>query len=430
MMFNSHRERPRARAKTLARSLRDQLWWMGAGLLLASLTLAFISSWNNMDWAGDTLMKLEAQALLRQSQRTAGAQPASDGYLSLYQSWAAVPEHVRSQFGAEPARDGEVLEAVVQNAGEEAFLYLLPFQTESGERRYLLSRHNRADIETLGEEFFSAALLHSLLTTLAVFALLFALFFWLIRRATQPIAALSAWAQTLGTQARVEAPHFEIEELNHLAQRMQEGVARIEAFNAREKQFLKHASHEMRTPLAIIQASLDTLELQTGEAGKASLRRAQLAGANMALLSSALLWLARESPQTLKKERVTLDTFFHAIIDDHRYLLTGRNVQVRLELDADVVKIEKSLLHIVSANLVRNAFQHSSDGEIVLTANRDSLRLTNPVNPDDADTNAEGFGLGLELVRRICDKLEWRFSVDLTEDGAQVSVIWASTSHS
>ncbi|MBU6954985.1 HAMP domain-containing sensor histidine kinase [Hahella sp. HN01] len=430
MMFNSNRERPRARARTLARSLRDQLRWMGAGLLLGCLTLAFISSWNNMDWAGDTLMKLEAQALLRQSLREGGAQQTSDGYLSLYQSWAAVPEQVRSQFGSEPARDGEVLEAVVKNAGEEAFLYLLPFQTETGERRYLLSRHNRADIETLGEEFFSAALMHSLLTTLAVFGLLFALFFWLIRRATQPIATLSAWAQTLGTRARVDAPHFEIEELNQLAQRMQEGVARIEAFNEREKQFLKHASHEMRTPLAIIQASLDTLELQTGEAGKASLRRAQLAGANMALLSSALLWLARESPQALKKERVTLDTFFQAIIEDHRYLLTGGNVAVRLELDSGVIKIEKSLLHIVSANLVRNAFQHSSEGEIVVITDSEGLRLTNPINPEDADANVEGFGLGLELVRRICDKLQWRFSVDLTGDGVQVNVIWSPTSHS
>ncbi|ABC31040.1 Signal transduction histidine kinase [Hahella chejuensis KCTC 2396] len=427
MMFNSHRERSRDRAKTLAQSLRDQLCWMGAGLLLGCLALAFISSWNNMDWAGDTLMKLEAQALLRQSQRADGTPKSNDAYMSLYQSWAAVPEPVRSQFGPEPTRDGKVLEAVIKHAGEEAFLYLLPFQTEDGERRFLLSRHNRADIETLGEEFFSAALIHSLLTTLVVFGLLFALFFWLIRRATQPIALLSAWAQTLGTRTRVDAPNFEIEELNQLAQRMQEGVARIEAFNAREKQFLKHASHEMRTPLAIIQASLDTLELQTGEAGKASLRRAQLAGANMALLSSALLWLARESPQALKKERVSLDAFFQAIIEDHRYLLTARDVEVRLELSPDIVKIEKSLLHIVLANLVRNAFQHSSGGVIVMTTDRDGLRMTNPINPEDADSNVEGFGLGLELVRRICDKLNWRFSVDLTGEGAQVSVIWLPT---
>lgn len=148
-------------------------------------------------------------------------------------------------------------------------------------------------------------------------------------------------------------------------------------------------------------------------------------------LSSSLLWLARESEHLPESRDIMLDEFCSEAIAEHRYLLRNRPVEVLMQAPHQSIKIEADLLAIVLANLVRNAYQHSSDGEIQLTASVDGLRISNPVVELDKDDRSENrslepsFGLGLELVKRICRKLGWSFQFNQQHGVTTVDVRWS-----
>ena len=220
---------------------------------------------------------------------------------------------------------------------------------------------------------------------------------------------------------------FPIEELNNIAAQLHEGVGRIQAFNQREQQFLKHASHELRTPLAIIQASLDTLNLQSNETSRPAVQRALKASANMRRLSAALLWLARESERPVDKSCIAVRDLCEQIINDHRYLLNNRQIDICSDISVDTLHIESDLFSIVVANLVRNAFMYSANGVIELKVSANGLHIANPVQAEARSEKynySPGFGLGLQLVQRICSRLDWQFVFAVEQDFFIVTIAW------
>lgn len=422
-MRNTH-----SRVKTLSEQVRWQLLWLGFGLILACLLTLFFFALRATTLTTDSLMQLEAESLLRQITEQPDLPLPRSRTFSAYQHWEAIPQSLRQLFGDTPIDTEKYIEVTVSGAdGEKDSIYLMHHKDDTDGEIFLLSRYTTAEVEAVSLAFFKMALSQSLWLTLIIFGLLYFLVRWLIRRTTEPLALLSQWASDLGKHP--DQPlrvNFPIEELNQIAAQLHQGVGRIQAFNEREQQFLKHASHELRTPLAIVQASLDTLNLQSESAENPVVQRALRASANMRRLSAALLWLARESERPIDKSEVWVSELCNQIIDDHRYLLSNRDVDIRLNINVDSLEIEADLFAIVIANLLRNAFQYSTDGPIELQIAGNGLVISNPINRKaNDDTMGSSFGLGLQLVQRICQKLQWQFSFDKTETTVLVIIDWS-----
>ncbi len=415
----------RSRTKTLAQQVRWQLLWLGGGLLLACLLLLFVFTWHAADLATNNLMKLEAQSLLRQATKNPDlALPRGENF-SAYRQWEEVPESLKQHFDRSLSKSGEIIEVVIGHTEKPTeYLYFLHYVDDGYSEIFLFNRYGAAEVEAYFLAFLKTALSQALWLTLIIFLLLFFLVSWLIRRTTEPLKLLSQWALTLGeTPEKSLNINFSIEELNDIAMQLQEGVDRIQDFNQREQQFLKHASHELRTPLAIIQASLDTLDLQNHTSSQQVVKRALKASANMSRLSTALLWLARESESPIDKSQVDIRQLCEQVIDDHRYLLESRDITIRVNVEIDALLIESDLFSIVLSNLVRNAFQHSADGTIDIEISKRGLRIANPVKTGSS-REVSGFGLGLQLVQRICLKLDWQFSFNKEGRQVVVTVFW------
>jgi signal transduction histidine kinase len=399
--------------KNLAQQVRLQLLWLGIGLFFACLLLVTVFALRSANFTIDSLMQLEADSLLRQmSERPELPLPMGKS-LSAYRRWEEIPASARQHFDGPPVTSGKFQEALVaNNKGEVEYYYLLRQADDELGEIFLLSRYDRSEIFRAIEVFAKAAFGQALWLTLIIFTALFFLIRWLIHRTTEPLALLSRWATDLNNNPeQPSAANFPIAELNEIAQQLHEGVERIEAYNLREREFLKYASHELRTPLAIIQASLDTLALQSDTPERPAVGRALRASTNMRLLSSALLWLARESEQPIEKSRVDAGSLCEQIIQDHRYLLENREVEIRTRIDVEALEIESDLLAIVIANLIRNAFQYSVEGVINLEMSKHDFTITNPTSHEETkdDSTRAGYGLGLQLVQRICKKLQWQF---------------------
>ncbi|EGU58544.1 sensor histidine kinase, partial [Vibrio nigripulchritudo ATCC 27043] len=78
------------------------------------------------------------------------------------------------------------------------------------------------------------------------------------------------------------------------------------------------------------------------------------------------------------------------------------NVQGESQLDAN-----PDLLKIVLSNLIRNAFQYAEHGEVGIEIAGKSVCISNAANYQGRQSS--GFGLGLELVKRICQTQLWGF---------------------
>lgn len=442
----------RSAAKTaipLARTLRRQLLWIGLVMTLGCLALVFSFVVNAIELTTDNLMRLEAEAIAQEVQAKPEIPLPNSKRLSAWRSWQDIPEVSRQYFDHKEVLLGEPVEAVKElENGEFEYLYLLHYQNDEFGSLYLLSHHSEQEIESTITQLLDSAIWQSVLLTLTILAVLFVVIAWLIRRTLEPLKLLSDWSKQLNQQPDQAIDiNFPITELNEIAQQLRQGVDEVRAANDREQQFLKHASHELRTPLAVIQASLDTVNLQLSNSSSSNsslpnsrlpnsqapadsparrpIQRALKASERMIQLSDTLLWLARESDKTIPKEAVDVKALCTQLVSDHQYLLRQKQLEIKPLITVESITIEAPLFSIVLANLVRNALQHSGDGEVTIQLDQHSLQISNPAQ-DECDNSEPGFGLGLQLVQRICQKTGWDFTFQHKDGQVQVTILLAS----
>ena len=125
-------------------------------------------------------------------------------------------------------------------------------------------------------------------------------------------------------------------------------------------------------------------------------------------------------------------------IDQQRYLLNGKSVDVEIDdLSRPLARGHPQAFSIAVNNLVRNAFEHTLGGQGPITIRikaRELLitnRVTNQVSSDaDAQhspigaSSPHGYGLGLGIVQRLCERNGWSFSLHVDEARVATRLSW------
>jgi signal transduction histidine kinase len=268
---------------------------------------------------------------------------------------------------------------------------------------------------------------------LAVLALALLLGAWLARRVTAPLSRLAVLVDD-ATPAQLPAGFagsFPDDEVGTLARGLERLIARIDAFVAREREFTRDASHELRTPLTVIRSACERLA-DGGALDDASRRQLDHVLSSTRQLEqtvSTLLALAREEHSAEPAGNVAVLPLLERVIVDQAPLLDRRAVVVRVDVPAQTrAHLPATVLHILLSNLVGNAFAHSSDGAIVIQIDGEWLRIANPGGVIAADAfrpfarseASTGFGLGLTIVRRLCERHGITLRFDTEDDGPSV----------
>lgn len=189
-----------------------------------------------------------------------------------------------------------------------------------------------------------------------------------------------------------------------------------------QKRLLHDVSHEMRSPLARLQAAIG-LARQQPEHFDETLARIEREGERMDALVDELLTLSRlQAGVAGELEEVDLQELLEGIVEDARF--EGMARQVGIELTASglpAVRANPALLHRAIENVVRNALHHSPTGGVVRVAGEADgrrLRLSigdqGPGVPPEAlekifqpfyrggdKTSGGGYGLGLAIAERV-----------------------------
>jgi signal transduction histidine kinase len=270
------------------------------------------------------------------------------------------------------------------------------------------------------------------LLTVFFFVLILGGFVWLNRKISrrlwrpfyQTLEKIKDFDLNSHTTVQFEPANIiEFEELNTSINKLLE--SNIAAFR-RQKEFTENASHELQTPLAIIQAKLDLLfqDPATTAAQSLVIEETHNALARVSRINKNLLLLAKiENQQFLEKEQVKVSDTLHEIIELLSDLLGDKSVKLDIQSEK-TIEGNKMLVEIMLTNLLMNAIRHTGPlAEINIILRENHLTLANTgsstLNSDrlfkrfsTASVQTPGSGLGLSIVKEICSRYHWKIKYD------------------
>ncbi len=212
------------------------------------------------------------------------------------------------------------------------------------------------------------------------------------------------------------------DELADLGRDFDRMAARLQALMDGQKRLLHDVSHEMRSPLARLQAAIGLARQQPGRA-EDSLVRIERESERMNRLVGELLTLSRLDAGVVGEvERVDTAELLAGIVDDARFEGGPSGVIVDFRPGAmPEVMANPELLHRAIENVVRNALRYSPSGGVLGIAAGQSgdtflIRVSDegpgvaedeleaifkPFHRGESQVASEGYGLGLAIAQRI-----------------------------
>ena len=288
------------------------------------------------------------------------------------------------------------------------------------------------DISDLETREFDMALTiaGSAITTLLLLSLLIALG---VNRLMRPLSTLAERIGGLRPDQpgqRIDVPHAASAELVVIADAVNDYLQRNERFVERERAFIDSASHELRTPIAVIAGATELALGQTDLPAPArhQLGRIRRTSQEVERLISLLLALAKDPARLASaSDRVALDQLLPEIVEDHRQLTRDKDLRLSLAaLPACEIVAPLPIVQAAIGNLLRNAIEHSDRGEIVIRLQAPAtVTIDDPghgMTPEEISAiyariargggERDGGGIGLDLISRLCEHLGWTLSFE------------------
>ena len=203
----------------------------------------------------------------------------------------------------------------------------------------------------------------------------------------------------------------------------------------KQKLFIANASHELKTPLAIIQANMEALDVnKENEKWKSNIED-EINHANKLVLD--LLQLAKMDAGNIEKttaENINLKTEIEKRIEIFKPKFAG-NISLKNTSENKVANLPKQDFLQVLDILLDNATKYG-DKKISLLLTKNSFTITNDgatITKEDlkkvfdrfyqADKTKDGSGLGLAIAKAICEQNNWQILCDSNNKSTSFSVV-------
>lgn len=270
---------------------------------------------------------------------------------------------------------------------------------------------------------------------------------WLLR----PLAHVEAAIGRLGDN-RFDQP-VDVRgpaDLRRLGRQLEWLRQRLATLESDKTRFVRHISHELKTPMASIREGAALL--RDGVAGPLTPDQTEIVrilGDNSASLQRQIEDLLRyqtlaSDSQQLQRRRVDLQALLAQVVDDQRLLWQTRGLQVRIDAAPCPASVDGDKLAIVLANLLANALRFSPPGGVISlalgqddkqwwiscidagpgVAAEDAARIFDPFyqGRHQAPGARRGSGIGLSIVREIVQAHGGTCRLMPTERGAHFRI--------
>ena len=205
------------------------------------------------------------------------------------------------------------------------------------------------------------------------------------------------------------------------------------------KEFTENASHEMQTPLAIMQSKAEML-MQSEDLSRKNLQQIKaiyLAAQRLSKLNKTLLLLAKIDNQQFKNKEIIdindaienqLEVFEDFI--ENKKLIINKKSTLNTKIEANPL-----LFDMVISNLISNAIKHNIEhGNIDILTTDLFISISNSGHPPKLNSStlferfkkesnaSNSFGLGLAIVKKVCDNYQWKINHSFIENQHNITI--------
>jgi signal transduction histidine kinase len=233
----------------------------------------------------------------------------------------------------------------------------------------------------------------------------------------------------------------EVEEFQMLNEVFEKLTERIHKDYVTLKEFTENASHEIQTPLSIMRAKIELLLQHPNYSDEqvALISSLNEAVNRLSNINKALILLTRiENNQFPELSKVHLKERIEYHLENFQDIIEARNIIVELDLNDDIeINVNTALADILIINLIKNAIRHNfDDGKLHIRLGSNSLEISNTGPKFDipadqlfhrfvrAHSTSDSLGLGLSLVKKICELYDFEIQYLFDEDLHKLTVIF------
>jgi signal transduction histidine kinase len=222
---------------------------------------------------------------------------------------------------------------------------------------------------------------------------------------------------SLANHTTINSTPSNIDEFTELDQAVISMADRVKSDYQNLKVFTENASHELMTPISVINSKLDTL-VQTGEfTDKQSKLLNDIYGTvtRLTRLNKSMLLLAKiENGLIQDTTEIDIKEALEESLYQHEEMIHQLNIKLKTDLHDKMIRVNKSLIEILLNNLLSNAIRHNyQNGGLSVSLDADKLSISNTgegtfdfgrvLKRFHKSDGSEGIGLGLTLCKQICD---------------------------
>ncbi len=336
----------------------------------------------------------------------------------VYRDPKELPVFIRERLGDQPDDGHYELTA-------EEFHVLVLTSPRSGQTEYFA--YDVSDIEAASSSVDMRWLSMLLLVIAIVVLIAVHTAARISKRAIQPISLLAQKVSEVDPQRFTETDWQQLDslELHHhevsiLAGTLAHTMKRTSKLVERELNFTRSASHEMRTPLSVIEGSLSTLRLAKLEAASAnSLDRIERATGQLRSTVDFLLLLSREPNPDTKPEPLDALPIIQSALKEHSHILAERDLGLHVEaIDSISITTWRVYANAAISRFVKCTYEifYSECDSIYLSIDHEGIAFSDDkdfaahVNPGDPEAaSSPAFNLD-EPLRILCAWLGWNLT--------------------
>lgn len=227
-----------------------------------------------------------------------------------------------------------------------------------------------------------------------------------------------------------------IDEFNSLNSTLQVLLKKVAGDYRHNKEFNENASHELQTHLSIIKAAaarlMDREDLQEPDLNEVG--KIYSATTKLSQVQKSLLLLSKiNNREFSNNEDVDLATVVETTLANYDEAIELRGITLTREISECRLYMDAGLAEAMANNVIKNAVKHNTDnGYIKIYLSGRELKVTNSGLPFNGEASSllqrfskgEGgnAGIGLAIVKEICDLYEYQISYRITGTTHQITI--------